>query len=257
MKLNYLYIVLILLFTFANIITAQDSARVSFSANSDNPVFSISDFNIFSGKKVDINLSAGVYNIKIKRELYAWDGQEIQDTLKIKSDSAGIFIVESNQGKVKQIKNGWTINYNFIDSKILNSSPEDAKVFVGDSLLGHTPLRLAAIPVKLEFRKSGYTTKTTELEKISEPVNLDFWGTYKMKKFTESVWFPVLLGTAALLGGISAHFKTTADKKYDKYVNEGGEELLREVNKDDLISGVSLGLLEVNLVYIIYKLLDE
>lgn len=89
--------------------------------------------------------------------------------------------------------------------------------------------------------------------------NLGFYkadGTNGENFFT-STTFKILIGSAAVLGGISAYFKIKADKKYDDYLNTKNQSTLDEVDRLDLISGISFGLLQINFGYLIYKFLTD
>lgn len=77
------------------------------------------------------------------------------------------------------------------------------------------------------------------------------------ESFFSSGTFKLLLGSAVVLGGIAAYYKIQADKKYDDYLRSKNESLLNEVNRLDLYSGISFGLLQINFGYLIYKFLTE
>lgn len=77
------------------------------------------------------------------------------------------------------------------------------------------------------------------------------------ESFFTSTTFKILIGSAAVLGGISAYFKIKADKKYDDYLNTKKQSTLDEVDRLDLISGISFGLLQINFGYLIYKFLMD
>lgn len=93
--------------------------------------------------------------------------------------------------------------------------------------------------------------KNYEFEKINlSTINNDY-------KFHESSLFKILTGCSIALGVISAYFKINADKKYDEYVSSNNPLTLKKVNEYDLISGISLGLLQINIGYMIYKFLSD
>jgi hypothetical protein len=66
-----------------------------------------------------------------------------------------------------------------------------------------------------------------------------------------------LIGSAAILGGVAAYYKIQADKKYDEYLNSKNNSALDDVNRFDLYSGISFGLMQINFGYLIYKFLTE
>ena len=103
-------------------------------------------------------------------------------------------------------------------------------------------------------------TFTYDFSPVTEHTNnLGFYkadGTNGENVFT-STTFKILIGSAAVLGGISAYFKIKADKKYDDYLNTKNQSTLDEVDRLDLISGITFGLLQINFGYLIYKFLTD
>jgi hypothetical protein len=77
------------------------------------------------------------------------------------------------------------------------------------------------------------------------------------ESYFSSTTFKILLGSAVVLGGIAAYFKIQADKKYNDYLNSKNQSTLDEVNRLDLYSGISFGLLQINFGYLIYKFLTD
>lgn len=75
--------------------------------------------------------------------------------------------------------------------------------------------------------------------------------------FFKSTTFKVMLGSAVLLGGTSAYFKIKGDKKYETYLINKDQQLLDEVNRYDLYSGIAFGLLQINFGYLLYKFIIE
>lgn len=88
-----------------------------------------------------------------------------------------------------------------------------------------------------------------------QPFGLNY--TKREESFFKSGTFKVLLGSAAVLGGIAAYFKIQADRKYDDYLQSKNQSVLDEVNRLDMVSGISFGLLQINFGYLIYKFLTE
>lgn len=76
-------------------------------------------------------------------------------------------------------------------------------------------------------------------------------------KFYESSLFNVLLGTSIALGVTAAVFKINADRQYDEYQLNKNSEILKKVNRYDLISGISFGLLQINFGYLIYRFIND
>ena len=77
------------------------------------------------------------------------------------------------------------------------------------------------------------------------------------ESFFNTTSFKILIGSAAILGGVAAYYKIQADKKYDEYLNSKNNSALDDVNRFDLYSGISFGLMQINFGYLIYKFLTE
>lgn len=104
-------------------------------------------------------------------------------------------------------------------------------------------------------------TFTYELKKsyVFPTQELHFGNGYakKNENFFSSYTFKILLGSAAVLGGVAAYFKIQADKKYDDYLKSKNQSLLDDIDRLDLYSGISFGLLQINFGYLIYKFLTD
>ena len=79
----------------------------------------------------------------------------------------------------------------------------------------------------------------------------------RSESFFSSNTFKILVGSAAVLGGVAAYLKIKADRKYDDYLQSKNQSILDEVNRLDLYSGISFGLLQINVGYLIYKFLTD
>ncbi|MCX6167847.1 MAG: hypothetical protein NTX65_00785 [Ignavibacteriales bacterium] len=102
----------------------------------------------------------------------------------------------------------------------------------------------------------NYEFKPENVPTINQS-NFEFGKLKKVDTFFSSATFKILLGSAAVLGGIAAYYKIRADKKYDDYVISKNQSTLDEVNRLDLYSGISFGLLQINFGYLIYKFLSD
>ncbi len=161
----------------------------------------------------------------------------------------------------------------------LASEPSGAEVFVGDSLLGKTPLRVRA--AELDSITLWYPDRSAwnaqMLRAAKEGPNADqgvrlirfstrelFTGTPAGRAVVESqairlpssdVLVPAGVG---LLAGIAAvMLKQKADAIYDDYLLTGDDSLLSQTKKYDIYAGVSLAVLQLGLGYFIYRLFDE
>lgn len=77
------------------------------------------------------------------------------------------------------------------------------------------------------------------------------------QRFHETNLFKALLGSAIVFGTTAAYFKLKADKKYDEFILYKNNELRKQVDRYDLISGISFGLLQINFGYLLYKFLTD
>jgi hypothetical protein len=163
------------------------------------------------------------------------------------------------------------INYNYI-----NSSPQDAEVFLGDELIGRTPLFFtwqdSVFPRQIKISKSGYiefTEKINELQKLYREINLipekgknlpnpvkEDKGTY-FKSPRKII--PIVISSAAAIGaGISAfYFKKLAIENRNIYDDTGDTDALDRKKKYDLYSGISLVVFQAGLGALLYYLLID
>ncbi|MFA7288720.1 MAG: hypothetical protein WC055_07545 [Melioribacteraceae bacterium] len=77
----------------------------------------------------------------------------------------------------------------------------------------------------------------------------------KEEKFFNSTLSKALVGSAVILGGVSAYFKLKADKEFDSYKNNTNYK--SNFNTYDTISGISFGLLQINIGILIYYFLSD
>ncbi|TAK66287.1 MAG: PEGA domain-containing protein [Bacteroidetes bacterium] len=70
---------------------------------------------------------------------------------------------------------------------------------------------------------------------------------------------PLYLTTAGAVvsGAVAVYFKLQADEYYQDYQNTGDEAVLDKVKTNDTISGIALGVCELNLVALTYLLLSR
>lgn len=102
----------------------------------------------------------------------------------------------------------------------------------------------------------NYELKPENVSSISQ-INFELGSLKKNESFFSSITFKILIGSAVVLGGVAAYYKIQADKKYDDYLQSKNQSTLDEVNRLDLYSGISFGLLQINFGYLIYKFLTE
>lgn len=77
----------------------------------------------------------------------------------------------------------------------------------------------------------------------------------KDDRFFNSTISKILVGSAVVLGGVSAYFKLKADKEFDNSTKN--RNYASNYSTYDTISGISLGLLQVNIGILIYYFLSD
>lgn len=164
----------------------------------------------------------------------------------------------------------------FSRAYFLRSMPHDALVFLGDSLLGRTPLTLeldyAETPT-LELRKEGYHPLTITIGPNSEQFRMfvlerdeEFWETQrrqlherlavKSSRRRMAKWGGVLslvAGTSAIL------LKRKADDFYEKYRGTADPaRMQRYISKTedfDTYSGIAFGVFQLSFAFSVYQFL--
>lgn len=112
------------------------------------------------------------------------------------------------------------------------------------------------IPECDKYYHFNYDMKQNEYSSV-QPNIYEYINKNKTENFFSSTTLKILIGSAAVLGGVAAYFKIKADRKYDEYLLTKNSSTLDEVNRLDLYSGISFGLLQINFGYLIYKFLTD
>lgn len=237
-----LFINLLLICLFTSILFAQDcKSKIIIQSDSDSIYVFINDSLITKTKYSEIDLAYGKYLIKLVGDERIWNSGIVYDTLTLVNCESKI------------------IRYKLPDKIYLDSNPQDAYIFAGDSLLGNTPMFINTAIKNITLKKNGYSeyklSGLTAEDHIK--VNMNFIGNEKQKSFFTSTAFKLLAGTALALGTASAYFKLKADNKFDEYKITKDKSLLDQTNKYDLISGITFTALQINLGFIVYKLFSE
>ena len=79
----------------------------------------------------------------------------------------------------------------------------------------------------------------------------------KRKSFIDSPTFKIVLGTAIIFGASAAYFKLEADNYDSRFIDTKNQKYLNKRNDYDIYSGISLGLLQINFGYLIYRFLSD
>ncbi|MGH2575989.1 MAG: PEGA domain-containing protein [Ignavibacteria bacterium] len=183
-----------------------------------------------------------------------------------------IFLLHPHEGKAQK-NDSLLIRYNYI-----NSVPQNAAVYINDSLAGHTPLRFITklnqglkagrlIKTKLEgYKDYIYTVQSSDsiinktfflspLRRLKQREELvaENKGSF-FKKKRKVIPIVIVSGITAGSAIMSYYFKTLANDKYSEYLNTGDPALLDKTKKYDLYSGISLGVFQIGIVSVIYFL---
>jgi hypothetical protein len=243
MKFNKeIFLLLILAFIFSNLLYAQACrAKVTIKTDLDSSLIFIN--NNFTGKgNVETELSPGNYLITAEEPSSLWDAKKINDSLTIRN---------CNEAKSISIK----FNKRFY----LRTNPQDAYVYSKDSLIGYTPLFVPKYFNSFELKKPGYEDAAILSNNMSanKIVNLNYIGHPNGKNFFQKDLFKILIGGIITLGSVTAYFKLKADDKFSQYQATGNGDYLTQTRKYDLISGISLGALEINFGVLLYYILSD
>ena len=235
----------IFLFVFAvNIfLKGQDSceAVVKIECDIPNVMLSYNGNEFEQSNQFILQLKKGIYKITLLENSDRLDAKTIIDT---------IYVNDCNEKYFK---------YFFNEEIYLDTKPQDAKIISGDSLLGYTPLFISRSQSSLVISKEDYEPLNVAFDELTRNniFNLKFIGSTKQESFFETLEFKILLGAAAVLGGVTAYYKLLADDNFDEYKLTGNQASLDLTKKYDLISGISFGLLHINFGYLLYKVLAE
>lgn len=238
MKCFKVFAVVLLIFSSSY---AQDcKARVVIITDYVNSLIMVND-SLKGMGKADIELSPGTYIISLDENSDRYNSKSFKDTVEIKD--------------CKEKK----LEYNFRSELLLRTEPDDAYVYSGDSLIGHTPLFLPTGLSKVKLTKPGYENNEVDLSsyKGNEKINLKFTGKEVQESFFKSTMFKVLLGGITALGAVTAYFKIKADNRFDEYQLTGNKEMLDKTHTYDLISGISFAALQINFGLLIYYFLND
>ena len=243
MKFNKeIFLLLILTPLFYSSLYSQDcKVKVIIKTDLDSSLIFIN--NNFAGKgMIETELGIGNYLVTAAEPSVLWDAKKISDTLKIRNCDEQRFIY-------LKLNNGF----------YLRTDPQDAYVYSKDSLLGFSPLYIPGYFNSLELKKPGYenvalSTNTMSSDKI---VKLNYIGIPNGKNFFEKDLFKILLGGIIVLGSATAYYKLKADDKFSQYQATGNGEYLNQTRKYDLISGITMGALEINFGVLLYYFLGD
>jgi len=233
-----------ILFTlvYLNTLFAQECKSIlEIETNRDSSLIFINNQLIGYGK-IRKEVSPDKYFITIKENIYKWNEHEINDSINI-----------------KLCDKEYLISYNLFDKIFVDTKPQDASIYIYDSLLARTPNFVNVNEFQnVVLKKNGFS-KSLHSKELSayNTISLELPKSEKNEIFSESDLFKVFVGTSTIFGALSAYFKIKADNRYEEYQKSRDPSTLNEVKRLDLYSGIAFGLLQLNFGYLIYKFLIE
>ncbi len=244
----------------STIVFAQDKADSISSANS---VSSITIQTNIEGARVFVDgdsvgttpltfqATPGIHRVKIiSPDVASWLSEPVVDSILVEPGAPRRF------------------RYSFAQKILVISSPSEAEVVLGDSVIGTTPLVIRSESASLRLRKNGYEEApldstnmrrgilSTRLKKIwqNEGGESDSPDS-EVKRSTLKLY---ISGAATVLAGAtSAYFKVRADNSYSDYVRTGDRAQLSEVNRLDTTAGIALAATQIGLGLFTYFILSE
>ncbi len=196
-----------------------------------------------SGKgSLKVELEKGIHVIAATEPPRMWNPRTLTDTVNI-----------TGCGETKNVR------FSFAAFRYLNTSPQDVSVSQRDSVIGYTPLFIPESVSVISLYKEGFSPETVNLKTIKpgEKIDLTFTGRPYGESFYRRGIFKYLLGGIVLLGGATAYFKLKADNRFSEYQATGIASKLSETRKYDLISGITMGALEINFGILLYYFLSD
>jgi hypothetical protein len=153
---------------------------------------------------------------------------------------------------------------------VVESTPAGARVMIGDSLVGTTPLALPASarsdPGRIILERDGYARAFLPPAPGTSPYLRITLENETQDQHPESVLSAskfaspgvLLTGSGAFFSGVAAAWlKIKADEKGEEYLAGGNPALRSQIDRLDTWGGVSLAVCQVLLVYLAYQLLVE
>jgi hypothetical protein len=239
---DFIFLILIIqqFFNPVFLFPQECDAELKIKTNLPNSLIYID--NKFTGTgNIKIEVSKGIHFIFIKENKLIWNADEIKDTIKIADCTGKEFI------------------YRFKEKYFISGVPQDAGVFVNDSLIGYTPISIASSISEIKLKHKDYLGKELYLKDYLSGENFKLTGGLKPvnKNFLNSDFFKLLVGSAIIFGGTAAYFKLKADDNFDEYNSTNIQRFLDNTRKYDLISGIAFGALQINFAALIYFFLVD
>lgn len=240
---NIRTIIAVILLFFSNYCFGQ---QISIKTNNPEASIFLNDSLVAVGNYSG-NVNQQTLYIKVVADLKIWNGETFTDTIKLTPEEDYFF--------------DYAFGVDGTNNQLIQTIPGDAEVIANDSLIGRTPLYIGGISANtsITLQKYGYNSLTYHgVSKLDIPVELTkAIPLQHQKKFTDSNWFYVLLGSAAVLGATAAYFKAEADSNFDEYEKTDDRSFLDKTDRYDTYSGIALGALQINFGILIYEFLTD
>ena len=201
-------------------------------------------------------VNAGVHRLKLVHPDSAnWLTTNIEDSLEVIPDIPQVF------------------RFRFERRYALTSIPTGAGVFIGDSLLGTTPLIFApaqlppawsilvreigcepAYATDADFRRGIFVIP---LRANGSPLREDTLAGPGVRSTPSNLRLIISGGITILAGIAAAYFKTQADERNDHYAATSDPWAMAERHRLDILAGISLAVTQINLGIFTYLLISE
>ncbi len=226
-----LFFTVIILFSFLGMIYAHTD-----STNNNNSMI-INDNSFEDSLSMTINFINDSSKTMIRERKYGWDSPMV--------DFGNSISPKGDTNAVNKIR--------------IATEPSNAQIFFENELIAYTPDFINNNFDKITLIKTDYKKKQVAVDSLmNNPlIKLEFTGERKNKKFVNSDWFKVVIGGAVLSGAVSAYFKIKADNRYNDYLTTRNKSLLKDIDRYDIYSGISFGILQINFGILIYHFLNE
>jgi hypothetical protein len=168
-----------------------------------------------------------------------------------------------------------------IDYNYINSIPQNAKVFLNDSLAGETPFRFvnpagdSSRSISITLKLEGFIDYSFKINPEDMPVNktislvpknkLSLTNNNPVEENTVNFFktprkiVPIVISSvvAAGSGVLSYYYKKLANDRYDEYLATGNRDKFDQTKKYDLYSGIFLAAFQVGFAVFLYFLLID
>lgn len=241
MNLFIKILLLLWIVSITNILSQDCDASIFISSDIEHISILIDDELVESSKYFEGSVAKGLHKITVYENTGRWNSEIFIDTLNV-----------LNCDDIH-------LEYNFRSNVLIDSDPGDANVFVGDSLIGYTPLFIPQGINKLRLEKKGYESRIisdSDIE-LNKPIQLNFTGEISTESFVDKTLFKILAGSMLLLGAATAYYKLEADDSFEEYEVTGDPSLLDRTDKFDTISGITFAAFQINFGVLIYFFLVD